>query len=85
MDFHRVLNAEGAFVADVPWQDDDNGGLPEWFFDGEYIAFEVTLATDTVEWVPAVGPAPVWKGKFSEYATNTAMMTAFKAWAAAVY
>lgn len=79
--FHLVFNCCGVFYTAIPWQDDDNGGLPEWFFEGDHnTALEVDLSKNQVEWIPAVGPAPVWRAKFSEFGTTDQLWGTFANW-----
>ena len=89
MDYHIVFNSDGTYRCDVPWKDDDNAGLPDWFFDENCISFEVTTAEDKVEWAPAMGPAPVWTAKFSEFSAPRIpcgdMWRAFSEWFYATY
>lgn len=84
--FHRVFSGD-EFIKDVPWKDDPNDGLPDWFFlgaftgqKGQFYSFEIDLSKDTVEWAPAMGPAPIWQEKFSKFKSNKDMLKAFNKW-----
>jgi hypothetical protein len=75
-------------------KDDDNAGLPDWFFETTvltnetesfYDNFECDLSKDTVEWIPAIGPAPCWEGKISDYETFDDLYAAFYKWLGETY
>ena len=83
--FHHVFSLNGVHIVDIPWQDDDNGGLPEWYFDNNWTHMTVDLTTDKVEWIPAVGPAPYWGTKYSQFATTDQLWDAFFKWNKATY
>jgi hypothetical protein len=78
--YHKIFSSKGEFVAERIWQDDSNQGLPNWFFDGNFINFEVSPETDVVEWWPLMGPAPNWSEKYSKFTDNAAIFTAFSKW-----
>ena len=77
---HRIFTPMGRFVETVPWIDDDNGGLPDWFFEGNFVSLEVDEETNVVEFVPAVGPAPVWRSDIRRYPTNEELWSVFTKW-----
>lgn len=58
---------------------DPNQGLPDFFFEGDYIAFELDDA-GFVEWVPACGPAPCWKRRLSDFKSHDEMLAAWDIW-----
>lgn len=89
--FHRVFKltnklASGSVrVKDIPWQDNDNEGLPNWFFEGAFFSFTVDTDHDLVEWIPECGPSPCWEAKFSSFADDEAMLQAWDSWVRATY
>ena len=81
--YWRIFS-KGHHVVDIPVNENDprgNGGLPCWYFEGEFVSLEINFRDDTVEWVPAVGPAPTWEVKLSEFKDNTELYRAFNQWA----
>lgn len=83
--FHRIFSPLGEYITDVPWVDNEDGGLPQWFFELNLIAIEVDIEKDTVEWIPAIGPAPCWKDKFSRFSNNAELFKTFEVWAKEMY
>jgi hypothetical protein len=83
--FHLVMTGGGDLIAVVPWRDDPNHGLPDWFFDNAYVDMTVDLEKDTIEWVPECGPAPCWEAPVSSFASTKAMFDAWHAWARKMY
>ena len=70
------------FLYEIPFdQDDPNQGLPAEFFEGKKTNFEIDRETDIVEWVPAMGPAPIWTAKYSDFKDDAEMLRAWEAWA----
>lgn len=81
---HLIYGSTGALTAEVPFvSTDPDTGLPAWFFEGEFVNFEVDREADKVEWIPAMGPAPCWKAKFSEVAGD--LFNEWNRWAKEVY
>ncbi len=71
--------------ATIPFiADDPNQGLPDWFFNGNFINFELTDA-GTVEWCPAVGPAPYWIRRYIDFSSHEEMLKAWANWFMEVY
>lgn len=65
-------------------ENDDNDGLPEWFFENfmeiegpHYINFEFNTETNEIEWIPPMGPAPIFKTK---YVNDEKLWEEFEAW-----
>jgi hypothetical protein len=83
--FHLIYNHHGVFIGEVPWEDDDNHGLPEWFFSMDYNNLEVDLAGDRVSWTPAMGPAPCWEDRFSKYSNTDDLWSGFHSWYRVTY
>lgn len=78
--FHRIFDKADRRVADIAWAADDNNGLPDWFFDGEFYSVEINPVTDIVEWVPGCGPAPCWKETFSSFADDATLTSTLRVW-----
>jgi len=91
--FHHIFNGFGTHMLDLPWADDDNGGLPEWYFTehcnfdnkNDWVSILVDLEKDTVEWIPACGPAPCWEAKYSTFANTDELWASFLKWNKANY
>ena len=77
---HRIFDFQGKFVTTLPWIDDENEGLPDWYFNGDFMTITVDTVADKVEFVPAMGPAPCWEDQASKYPTNEALFAGFAAW-----
>jgi hypothetical protein len=81
--FHLVYLVRGdnfMFITTIPWADDGNHGLPNWIFDDNFFTVEVNIKQDTVEWVPAMGPAPCWEDKFSKFNDAEELFKALRKW-----
>ena len=84
--FSLIINIHGEYITTAPWDvNHPNKGLPDWFFRGGFYFFEVNLHKDTIEWVPDVGPAPCWFGKFSQFDTLQALVINWKEWVKRTY
>jgi hypothetical protein len=77
---HWRIFFQGNHITDIPWQDDENGGLPQWCYNGDFIHIMVDLDFDKVEWVPPVGPAPTWEAKASNFKNNEDLYRVFDQW-----
>jgi hypothetical protein len=81
---YRVTRSNGQYeyklIETVPFiEGDPNQGLPYYVFEAEdLVLFEVE--DDTIEWIPACGPAPCWKAKLSDFKTDRELWTAFDEW-----
>ena len=85
--FGLAPGGEPAPVCVVPWADDNNRGLPDWYFglrpDGLYsqVCFDsVQLRDGQLEWSPACGPAPCWAALGCEFASAEEVLAALSAW-----
>lgn len=86
--FEELFNAETetqkavvrAFVLKDELNLDGNHGIPEDYFEKEYVFIEVIPSEDRVEWVPDMGPAPIWHHTYSVFADYDAMFNTFNAW-----
>lgn len=67
------------FHSIVAIADDGNGGLPDWFFDGQFLNIE-HYASGDVEWVPPCGPAPCWEDTFHASDTYESLAARLSAW-----
>jgi hypothetical protein len=98
-------NVAGKWTLDcvLPYiETDGNHGLPDRFFDlemkdgNQIINFEVDVNLDKLEWWPAIGPAPHWSVKWSDFAAGSVnlndgftfvggIMEAFEKWMKETY
>jgi len=69
----------GTFITDVPWVDNDDGGLPEWYFELQNTV-AILIDGNNAEWVPAIGPAPFWKSDIAGSLSRDAMFKMFNEW-----
>ena len=63
---------------------DGNQGLPDSYFDGEFVSFVLDDA-GFVEWIPACGPAPCWKARYGSFKDHDEMLAAWNVWFTATY
>ena len=92
---HAIFNTQTMqHVKDVPLMLDDpdgNRGLPDWFFgydrktdtylpDVHFGTVEVDPATGACEWIPPVGPAPIWKHESAGYLPRNEMLALLDSW-----
>ena len=80
--YFKIFDIDGNFKEEVTYDADcGNHGLPDSYFLSRNIAIYVDDDKDLVEWVPEMGPAPIWKDKLSNFEDNAALFSALLAWA----
>ena len=78
---HRILDDTGRLLAEVEHQPEDpNHGLPDWYFKGNFIDFEIDERANRVEWWPEIGPAPHWTAVLSQFSDDVMMLNALENW-----
>lgn len=96
---HLILRWDAQASACVPVgtcpadRSDPNDLLPDWFFglqpDGTYDSgtcyTHMTIRDDVLEWVPAMGPAPIWTSRPGDHATVADAIATWDAWMRETY
>lgn len=79
------VNGSFIFRGMIPFiADDPNQGLPDEFFDGQFVSFELDNEGN-VEWVPACGPAPCWKARYASFNDHAEMINTWLIWLKETY
>lgn len=74
------------FVTACPFIDDGNHGLPDWrfAFESHYVDFQL-YPDGTIEWVPPMGPAPIWTANYNDFKSPGELGAAFAQWFSKTY